>query len=107
MRRLEGIADSARIDRRTGGLAGEVLESMASETAMRDDEESTLDRRARIEREGRLTLKAGLRRVEFGLPMLATVGSAAPLIGLFGTAWGIVNSHRPAEGHEPRRRGAR
>ncbi|MFW2392399.1 MAG: MotA/TolQ/ExbB proton channel family protein, partial [Methyloceanibacter sp.] len=27
-----------------------------------------------------------------GLPFLATIGSAAPFIGLFGTVWGIVNS---------------
>ena len=33
-----------------------------------------------------------LRRVEPGLPFLATVGSAGPFIGLFGTVWGIMNS---------------
>ena len=27
-----------------------------------------------------------------GLPFLATLGSAAPFIGLFGTVWGIMNS---------------
>ncbi|MGE3302637.1 MAG: protein TolQ [Hyphomonadaceae bacterium] len=27
-----------------------------------------------------------------GLPVLATIGSAAPFIGLFGTVWGIMNS---------------
>jgi biopolymer transport protein ExbB/TolQ len=26
------------------------------------------------------------------LPFLATVGSAAPFVGLFGTVWGIMNS---------------
>jgi biopolymer transport protein ExbB/TolQ len=30
--------------------------------------------------------------IEVGLPFLATVGSAAPFVGLFGTVWGIVNS---------------
>ena len=39
-----------------------------------------------------MALKTELRRVEVGLPFLATVGSAAPFIGLFGTVWGIVNS---------------
>ena len=33
-----------------------------------------------------------MRRIEVGLPFLASVGSAAPFIGLFGTVWGIVNS---------------
>jgi biopolymer transport protein ExbB/TolQ len=92
MRRLENFADSGRIDQRPSCLAGEVIGSMANEAAIHDSDESDLDRRARIEREGRLALKAGLRRAEFGLPMLATVGSAAPFIGLFGTVWGIVNS---------------
>ena len=32
---------------------------------------------------------AGLQR---GLPVLATVGSTAPFVGLFGTVWGIMNS---------------
>lgn len=33
-----------------------------------------------------------MQRIEVGLPFLATIGSAAPFIGLFGTVWGIVNS---------------
>jgi biopolymer transport protein TolQ len=33
-----------------------------------------------------------LEQVEKGLGFLATVGSAAPFIGLFGTVWGIMNS---------------
>ena len=27
-----------------------------------------------------------------GLPVLATVGSTAPFVGLFGTVWGIMNA---------------
>ena len=37
-------------------------------------------------------LRGELQRLEVGLPFLATVGSAAPFIGLFGTVWGIMNS---------------
>jgi len=33
-----------------------------------------------------------LEHVESGLGFLATTGSAAPFIGLFGTVWGIMNS---------------
>jgi biopolymer transport protein ExbB/TolQ len=40
----------------------------------------------------RAALKEQLHRQEVGLPFLATIGSAAPFIGLFGTVWGIVNS---------------
>jgi biopolymer transport protein ExbB/TolQ len=40
----------------------------------------------------RSAMKVELQRIEVGLPFLATVGSAAPFIGLFGTVWGIMNS---------------
>ena len=40
----------------------------------------------------RLALNAELRRLEVRLPFLATLGSAAPFIGLFGTVWGIMRS---------------
>lgn len=33
-----------------------------------------------------------LERLENGLGFLATVGSTAPFVGLFGTVWGIMNS---------------
>src|SRR5205085_4469485 len=33
-----------------------------------------------------------LKRIEFGLPFLATVGSASPFVGLLGTVWGIMHS---------------
>jgi len=46
----------------------------------------------RVERAMRASLKMELHRLEFGLPFLATVGSTAPFVGLFGTVWGIVNS---------------
>jgi biopolymer transport protein TolQ len=35
-----------------------------------------------------------LTRLESMVPFLATTGSAAPFIGLFGTVWGIMNSFR-------------
>ena len=40
----------------------------------------------------RLALGAQLRQLELRLPFLATLGSAAPFIGLFGTVWGIMRS---------------
>ncbi|WP_421790368.1 protein TolQ [Hyphobacterium sp.] len=35
-----------------------------------------------------------LSKMEGGLGMLATIGSSAPFIGLFGTVWGIMNAFR-------------
>ena len=54
--------------------------------------ETLHERRERIERAMRLALAAELRRLEARLPFLATLGSAAPFIGLFGTVWGIMRS---------------
>lgn len=35
-----------------------------------------------------------MARLEKGLGVLATIGSASPFIGLFGTVWGIMNAFR-------------
>lgn len=81
----------ARLPKR--GLSQLVLAAAQKEL---DDEghrdESRRHLRERLERAMRLALKSELQRLETGLPFLATVGSAAPFIGLFGTVWGIVNS---------------
>jgi biopolymer transport protein TolQ len=48
--------------------------------------------RDRVERAMRLELSNEMRRINKRLPFLATVGSAGPFIGLFGTVWGIMNT---------------
>jgi TolQ protein len=77
-----------------GDPAGLVLSAgLAESTAEpRPQPESPGERRERIERAMRLTLNAEMRRLEARLPFLATLGSAAPFIGLFGTVWGIMRS---------------
>ncbi|HEY5716806.1 MAG TPA: protein TolQ [Psychromonas sp.] len=40
----------------------------------------------------RVTLSREIDELETGLPVLATIGSISPYIGLFGTVWGIMNS---------------
>lgn len=62
----------------------------ATEGAASDETQN--DRRARLERAMRTAMRSELKRLESGLPFLATLGSAAPFIGLFGTVWGIMNS---------------
>ena len=54
--------------------------------------ETLSEERERIERAMRNELAGEMRRMDLRLPFLATVGSAAPFIGLFGTVWGIMNS---------------
>lgn len=46
----------------------------------------------RIDRVMQVTIARELGRLERGLTLLASVGSTAPFIGLFGTVWGIMNS---------------
>lgn len=40
----------------------------------------------------RVTLNREVENLEANLPLLATIGSVSPYIGLFGTVWGIMNS---------------
>jgi biopolymer transport protein TolQ len=46
----------------------------------------------RIERVMGVTVGREMERLERFMPFLATVGSTAPFVGLFGTVWGIMNS---------------
>ncbi|HUC63242.1 MAG TPA: protein TolQ [Alphaproteobacteria bacterium] len=46
----------------------------------------------RIERVMQVTLGREMDRLERYLTFLASVGSVAPFVGLFGTVWGIMNS---------------
>lgn len=58
----------------------------------RASDESRIEYHARLERSLQMEGMAQLRRLQWGLPFLATVGSTAPFIGLFGTVWGIMHS---------------
>jgi biopolymer transport protein TolQ len=46
----------------------------------------------RIEKVMDVTIAREIERLERRLLVLATVGSASPFVGLFGTVWGIMNS---------------
>jgi biopolymer transport protein ExbB len=45
-----------------------------------------------IEKPTRQALQMIMREQEKGLSILASIGSTAPFVGLFGTVWGIVNA---------------
>ncbi len=47
---------------------------------------------ARVERILEIATDNELKKVEKNFTFLATIGSTAPFIGLFGTVWGIMNS---------------
>src|SRR5690606_35791858 len=93
VRRFETMSRTPeRITDATGDLPQSVVRAGLAAWQDYDRSESRLERRERIERAMRGALTSHLRRFEHGLPFLATIGSAAPFIGLFGTVWGIMNS---------------
>ncbi|PUA19648.1 protein TolQ [Glaciimonas sp. PCH181] len=46
----------------------------------------------RINRVGQIASGVEIEKLQKGLSVLATVGSVAPFVGLFGTVWGIMNA---------------
>lgn len=93
LKQIESAAASTTDGIQGQGLIRRLLasaESEVSDGASRGEARSEV--RARLERAMKSTMKTELQSIETGLPFLATVGSAAPFIGLFGTVWGIMNS---------------
>lgn len=90
VRKLEGLAKGDRIDG-DPRLVRTVLAAAQDELPATPGETRN-ELLGRLERAMRAAVKTELRRYEVGLPFLATVGSAAPFVGLFGTVWGIMNS---------------
>lgn len=54
--------------------------------------ENNEENKAYIERALKKSQLSSIAKLEISLPFLATVGSTAPFIGLFGTVWGIMTS---------------
>jgi biopolymer transport protein ExbB len=74
---------------------GSVVAAMAQETLDEQTASQDTDGAALLDRiQSRLDSveAAARRRVARGMGLLATIGSTAPFIGLFGTVWGIMNS---------------
>ncbi len=93
------------LDQLEKGLASDAKDPMARvfAAAMREWNESKknpksdaaiLSTRERIDRVMSLVVNREISKVEGGLSVLATVGSASVFIGLFGTVWGIMNAFR-------------
>lgn len=89
--RLHEMVRGDAADPPQDGVAGIVLRTGRA-AAAREAGETRAERRERLREAMRLSLTDALRAVEPGLPFLATVGSTAPFVGLFGTVWGIMAS---------------
>jgi biopolymer transport protein TolQ len=77
-------------------LPANIDDPMAS--VFKDAMQNLLKRKSKIDLHNRITtmLETGIEKqiskISKGFTFLATVGSTAPFIGLFGTVWGIMNS---------------
>jgi biopolymer transport protein ExbB/TolQ len=92
---VSGAGDASR-DR--AGLAGAVL--AAARRLSETPGESRSEFETRIEKAMRLAARFELSQLRPRLRILATVGSTAPFVGLFGTVWGIMNSFTAIAGQQ-------
>lgn len=58
----------------------------------REDGQMIAGAQARIDRSMDVAIAKEAESLQSGLPVLATVGSTAPFVGLFGTVWGIMHA---------------
>ena len=85
-------ASGALIATRRNGLVSSINTAAQTEWSEGMHTAANGEVRDRLEHAMRGAMKKELKGIEKGLPFLATLGSAAPFIGLFGTVWGIMNS---------------
>ena len=71
-------------------LAGAVLNAARSQKFSASEGRSEIE--AGLEKAMRRAARIELNRLQPRIRFLATVGSTAPFVGLFGTVWGIMNS---------------
>ena len=111
MRKLKAQADSFEDNFWSGGSLDELFEKVGKEpqdpmaavfsVGMREwrrsspragGPEERMSVQQRIERVMQVTVGREMMQVERYMTFLASVGSVAPFVGLFGTVWGIMNS---------------
>ncbi|HOO81456.1 MAG TPA: protein TolQ [Alphaproteobacteria bacterium] len=73
---------SAGMEEWQAGVAGGIPAKESLHTSLRQ----------RVERAMNVAIGREINALERGMTFLASVGSTAPFIGLFGTVWGIMNS---------------
>ncbi len=73
-------------------FAAAMREWRRSATRLAGSELAAAGLKERIDRTMNVTVQREMDRLERWMVFLASVGSAAPFVGLFGTVWGIMNS---------------
>jgi biopolymer transport protein ExbB/TolQ len=90
LRGLERFVESRPGEQLPVGLAARFRALATSEP--RSAAHGLSEFQANLERSLQSESATYMRELQSGLSLLATVGSTAPFIGLFGTVWGIMNS---------------
>jgi biopolymer transport protein TolQ len=81
------------VDRPTTGLAALFVAAMREwKRSFEGSGRGMHSLSARIDKVLDVTVQREVERLDGGLLILASIGSAGPYIGLFGTVWGIMNS---------------
>jgi len=91
-----GLPDAAELVKYAGPVARVAQAGLDSwQTSGTDSDGSTVDltvRRDLLERRLVQQLQREKKGVELGLPVLASIGSTSPFVGLFGTVLGIIHA---------------
>jgi biopolymer transport protein ExbB len=89
------LAAAEKAAKRAPGTLAE-LARHGFETVRQIGQQNTLagsgDRQAVMERSLSQQVRKAQHKLESGLMLLASIGSTAPFVGLFGTVWGIMNA---------------
>ncbi len=87
--------NSKLADRPTTGMATLFVAAMREwKRSFQNPHASFMGLQARIEKVLDVSIAREIERLESNLLVLATVASAGPFVGLFGTVWGIMTSFR-------------
>nr|WP_051443924.1 tonB-system energizer ExbB [Afipia sp. P52-10] len=86
------LAEAARACSNSKDAVAQIIQSAEREAQLSGDDYHSDGFRERTELRIERVQHAMARRIARGTGVLATIGSTAPFVGLFGTVWGIMNS---------------
>lgn len=89
---LKALFQKTQINPKKQGFEAIFFEGFSEFLKLRQRAASREERLAGTERMLRVSLARQQTPLEQGLPLLASIGSVSPYIGLFGTVWGIMNA---------------
>lgn len=88
---LQQLMDRANMDRNHSGIQERIFMAGMNEF-IKQQKTPTSNGINGVHRAMRAVFTREMDKLESGLPLLASIGSTSPYIGLFGTVWGIMNA---------------